>query len=118
MLTVILSSEDFGGDVIGGTAESARCIAWPQALLQNQKDHQLQDPLEGGKQTLCTCFYPKCIVGCNSHLAHAVVCEFDVSLRVQQHVVQLQISVDDSSLMKVVERQTDLCRVESIREMY
>lgn len=46
------------------------------------------------------------------HLAHAVVCELDVSFRVQEHVVQFQIPVDDSSLVEVVECQTDLCRVE------
>lgn len=33
-LTVVLSSQYFGGDVIGGTAESARCVSWSQALLQ------------------------------------------------------------------------------------
>lgn len=49
----------------------------------------------------------------NPHLAHAIVCEFDVSFRVQKHVVQFQISVDDPSLMQVVERQTDLRWVES-----
>ncbi len=43
------------------------------------------------------------------HLAHAIVCKFDVSLRVQQHIVQFQISVDDSPLVEVVECQTDLC---------
>lgn len=45
ILTVILSSEYFGGDVIGGTAESARRIARSQALLKEKnkrkKDHQL-----------------------------------------------------------------------------
>lgn len=33
------------------------------------------------------------------YLAHAVVCELDVSLVVQEHVVQLQITVDDALLM-------------------
>lgn len=47
ILTIILSSEYFRGDVIGGTTESARCIAWSQALLQKQKDHQLRDDLTG-----------------------------------------------------------------------
>lgn len=47
------------------------------------------------------------------HLAHSVVCKFDVSLWIQQHVVQFQVSVDDSSLVEIVERQTDLCWVES-----
>lgn len=49
----------------------------------------------------------------NTHLAHAVVRELDVSLGVEQHVVQLQVSVDDALLVEVVERQADLCRVES-----
>ncbi|TNN58048.1 hypothetical protein EYF80_031720 [Liparis tanakae] len=38
--------------------------------------------------------------------------------QVQQHVVELQISVDDSSLVEVVERQTDLCGVEPEREIH
>lgn len=48
----------------------------------------------------------------NPHLAHAVVREFDVSFRVQEYVVQFQISVDDSSLVQVVECQTNLRWVE------
>lgn len=47
ILTIILPSEYFRGDVIGGTTESARCISWSQALLQKQKDHQLRDHLRG-----------------------------------------------------------------------
>lgn len=49
ILTVILSSEYFGGNVIGGTTESACCISWSQALLQKQKDHQQRDHLRGLK---------------------------------------------------------------------
>lgn len=36
-----------------------------------------------------------------------------MSLGVQQNVVKLQVSVDDSPLVEVVESQTDLCRIES-----
>lgn len=67
-------------------------------------------------------FNPKSIVlyifhiNYKTHLAHAIICKFDVSLRIQQHIVQFQISVDDSPLMKVVECQTDLCWVESERD--
>lgn len=49
----------------------------------------------------------------DTYLAHAVICEFNVSLRVEQHIVQFEISVDDAALVEVVERQTDLCRIES-----
>lgn len=37
-----------------------------------------------------------------SHLTHAVVSEFDVSFRVQQYIVQLQISINYPSLMKII----------------
>lgn len=33
ILTIILSSKYFWGNVIGSTTEGARCIAWSQALL-------------------------------------------------------------------------------------
>ena len=52
------------------------------------------------------------LLNCKTHLAHAVICKFDVSLWVQQHIVQFQISVDDSPLVEVVERKTNLCGVE------
>lgn len=78
---------------------------------------------EGCKLTrlqLCRCFYPKCTAVSlqttlirKPHLAHAVVCKLDVTLRIQQHIVQFQVSVDDSPLVEVVERQTDFCWVES-----
>ena len=41
-------------------------------------------------------------------LAHPVVGELDVTLVVQEDVVQLQVSVNDSSLMEIIQRQADL----------
>ena len=48
-----------------------------------------------------------------AYLAHAVVGELDVSFVVQQHIVQLQVAVDDRFLMQEVQRDADLCSVES-----
>ena len=47
-----------------------------------------------------------------AYLAHAVVCELDVSFVVQQHIVQLQVAVDDRFLVQEVEGDADLCSVE------
>lgn len=121
ILTIILSSEYLRGDVIGGTTESACCIARSQTLLQKQKDHKLCELIwVGCKPTLLQVLLSKVhndiTRAWKPHLAHAVVCKFDVSLWVQQHVVQFQISVDDSPFVEVVERKTDLCRVESVKE--
>ena len=44
----------------------------------------------------------------DSFLAHPVVGQLDVTFVVQQNVVQLQISVNDSSLMQIIQRQADL----------
>lgn len=52
---------------------------------------------------------PELPVNGKPHLAHAIVCKFDVSFRVQQHIVQLEIPIYDSSLVKIVQCQTDLC---------
>lgn len=102
ILTIILSSEYLGGDVIGGTAESARRVAWSQALLQKPKDQQFGSVCN--TNLLCGIVSLSFPLSSTPHLAHAVVCEFDVSLRVQQHIVQLQISVDYPPLVEVVER--------------
>ena len=48
----------------------------------------------------------------DSLLAHAIVCQLDVTLVVQQHVVQLQVPVDDPTLVQVVQGQADLRAVE------
>ena len=48
----------------------------------------------------------------DSFLAHAIVCQLDVSLMVQQHVVQLKVSVDDPTLVQVVQGQTDFRAIE------
>lgn len=46
------------------------------------------------------------------YLAHAVVGELDVSLVVEQHVVELEVAVDDAALVQEVQRERDLGRVE------
>lgn len=48
----------------------------------------------------------------HSLLAHSVIGELDVSLVVEQHVVQLEVAVDDAALVQEVQRQRDLGRVE------
>lgn len=123
ILTVILSSEYFGGNVIRGAAESACCIAWSQTLLQKPKRssatvRSFPTAVNRHLSSSAGAFIQSAfwlhesldhtLIG-KPHLAHAVVCQFDMSLRIQQNVVQFQISVDDSPLVEVVERQTDLC---------
>ena len=44
--------------------------------------------------------------------AHPVVGELDVALVVEQHVVQLEVAVDDAALVQIVQRQADLRAVE------
>lgn len=54
-----------------------------------------------------------------SYLAHAVVCELDVSLVIQENVVQLQVSVDDALFMQEVQSDTDFSSIKSVkREMH
>lgn len=53
---------------------------------------------------------------CLSYLAHAIVCELDVSLMVQEDVVQLQVTVDDALFVKEVQGDTDFCSIKSVRE--
>lgn len=51
-----------------------------------------------------------------SCLAHAIVCELDVSLVIQENVVQLQISVDDALFMQEVQSDTDFSSIKSVEE--
>lgn len=51
-----------------------------------------------------------------SYLAHAVVCELDVSLVVQENVVQLQVSVNDALFMQEVQSDTDFSSIKSVKE--
>lgn len=53
---------------------------------------------------------------CVFYLAHAVVCELDVSFVVQENVVQLQIAVDDALFMQEVQSNTDFSSVKSVKE--
>lgn len=50
-----------------------------------------------------------------SYLAHAIVCEFDVSLVVQENVVQLQIAIDDALFMEEVQSDTDFSSIKSVK---
>ena len=48
----------------------------------------------------------------DSLLAHSVVCEFDVSLVIEENVVQLEVAVDDAALVEEVQGEADLGGVE------
>ena len=48
----------------------------------------------------------------DAFFAHSVICQLDVTLVVQQNVVQLQITVNDSPFVQEVECQGYFCRVE------
>lgn len=47
------------------------------------------------------------------YLAHAIVCELDVSLVVQENVVQLQVTVDDSFFVQEVQSDTNFSSIKS-----
>lgn len=49
------------------------------------------------------------------YLAHAIICEFDVSLMVQENVVQLQIAIDDALFMEEVQSDTDFSSIKSVK---
>ena len=40
-----------------------------------------------------------------------VICKFDVSLVVEEDVVELEVAVDDAALVQVVQRKTYLSRI-------
>lgn len=61
----------------------------------------------------CTAERGRRVARSDALLAHAVIGQLDVALVVEQHVVQLQIAVDDALLVQEVERETDLGRVEA-----
>ena len=48
----------------------------------------------------------------DSLFTHPIVCQLDVTLMVQQHVVQLQVPVDNPPLVQVVQGQADFRAVE------
>lgn len=52
------------------------------------------------------------IPGPNALLAHTVISQLDVALVVQEHVVQLQVSINDPLAVQEVQRQGDLGGVE------
>lgn len=47
------------------------------------------------------------------YLAHSIICQFDVSVVVQEHIVQLQVTVDYSLLMQKVQSYADFRRIKS-----
>lgn len=51
-----------------------------------------------------------------SHLAHPVVCQLDVSLVIQENIVQFQISVEDSLFMQEIQSDTNFSSIESERK--
>lgn len=53
-----------------------------------------------------------------SHLAHAVVCELDVSFMIQEDVVQLQIPVDDALFMQEVQSDADFSSIKSVKDIH
>lgn len=50
------------------------------------------------------------------YLAHAVVCELDVSIVVQENIVQLQVSVNDALFMQEVQSDTDFRSIKSVEK--
>ena len=63
----------------------------------------VRGPAEGGGRVALS----------DSFLAHPVVCKLDVTLVVQQNVVQLQISINNSSFVEIIQRQANLRTVKS-----
>lgn len=51
-----------------------------------------------------------------AYFAHSIIGQFDVSVVVQQHVVQLQVPVDDPLLMQEVQSDADFSRIKSEKE--
>lgn len=52
------------------------------------------------------------LVSRDALFAHAEVGNLDVAVLVQQHIVQLQVSINDSSRVQVEQPYCNLCRVE------
>lgn len=50
------------------------------------------------------------------HFAHSIICQFDVSIMVQEDVVQLQVAVDDSLLMQKVQSDADFSSIKPEEE--
>ena len=52
------------------------------------------------------------VAATNTLLTEAKVCDLDVAVGIQHHVVQLQVTVDDAHTVQVQQTQGDLCSVE------
>lgn len=48
-----------------------------------------------------------------AYFAHSIICQFDMSIVVQEHVVQLQVTVDNSLLMQEVQSYADFSCIKS-----
>lgn len=51
------------------------------------------------------------------NLAQSEVGELDVTVRRQQHIVWLDVAVDDSVFVQIFQRHRDLCTVKSRRQL-
>ena len=52
------------------------------------------------------------VAAANTLLTEAKVCNLDVAVGIQHHIVQLQVTVDDAHTVQVQQTQGDLCSVE------
>lgn len=51
-----------------------------------------------------------------AYFAHSIIGQFDVSFMVQQHVVQLQVPVDNSLFVQEVQSDADFSCIKSEKE--
>ena len=126
VLTILFSAQYFRGDVVWGSAESACCITraqtflWGQSQLPGGRAPPDTPPLVGECRGLWSCggagdqaWVRRCgrqaghdpgrragrSSGRDAHLAHAIVRQLDVSIGVKEDIVQLQVPVDNPSLV-------------------
>ena len=51
--------------------------------------------------------------GLKTNLTHAVIRQFNMTLTVEQHVVQFQVPIDDASVVEKIESRRDFGSVEA-----
>ncbi len=56
---------------------------------------------------------PALVANERTNLAHSIISQFHVTVRIDQNVVQFQIAIDDPPRVKEVKRQNDLRRIKS-----
>lgn len=98
-LTVVFSSQDLRSDVVWRSTEGAGGVSWLDPLLTQDDDG------ETGLRVRRDLHRPQ------PHFAHPIICQFDVSIVVQEDVVQLQVAVDDSLLMQKVQSDADFSSI-------